>query len=248
MDQAFESGDRSLVVVPSPSPAPPRWDLDYEALARDLSPLGNATRLRLLNYLTRPHYLEEIASFLKVNRSAAKKHLDQLVEAGLVARHAGMRDSGPVVEYRIVPERLFEVFDHTRSLGTLRPSGAAADLSRTKVGAPATAVVLETDARPRLHVAYGVEIGSVIVLPELKAPATLGRDARSCDVVVGADPFVSSRHAQIAGTKDGFLLTDLYSTNGTLVDGVRIAPGTPVPLRNGHIVTLGRTLLVFRNR
>ena len=47
-----------------------------------------------------------------------------------------------------------------------------------------------------------------------------------CDVVVDS-PLVSARHCQLTQVADGFLLNDLGSTNGTYVNGVRIASARP---------------------
>ena len=60
-----------------------------------------------------------------------------------------------------------------------------------------------------------------------------------CDVVVDS-PLASSRHCQLTQTADGFILDDLGSTNGTYVDGVRIASSTRVTPANE--ITLGQTV------
>ena len=60
-----------------------------------------------------------------------------------------------------------------------------------------------------------------------------------CDVVVDS-PLASARHCQLTHTPEGFLLNDLGSTNGTYVNGVRIAG--PIRLTAGDSITLGRTV------
>lgn len=52
---------------------------------------------------------------------------------------------------------------------------------------------------------------------------TIGSGA-DCDVVL-KDPFVSKKHAEIRLSDHGFLLTDLNSTNGTIVNGTKIREG-----------------------
>lgn len=69
---------------------------------------------------------------------------------------------------------------------------------------------------------------------------TIGRDP-SCDVVL-ADPEVSRRHATIAPSLQGYMLTD-SSANGTHVNGVRV-DGT-VLLGMHDVVRLGDTELRF---
>jgi Protein of unknown function (DUF3662)/FHA domain len=70
---------------------------------------------------------------------------------------------------------------------------------------------------------------------------TLGR-ASDCTVTL-VDTNVSRRHAQVQGTPTGYVITDLGSTNGTLVNGVRIAQ--PTKLSDSDIVSLGATHLRF---
>ncbi|MGA3370345.1 MAG: FHA domain-containing protein [Terracidiphilus sp.] len=59
-----------------------------------------------------------------------------------------------------------------------------------------------------------------------------------CDLVV-TEAAVSSHHCRLTHQGDGFLLEDLGSRNGTLVNGVRIAPGEVVRVQHGARVTLG---------
>jgi ABC-type multidrug transport system ATPase subunit/ABC-type multidrug transport system permease subunit len=65
----------------------------------------------------------------------------------------------------------------------------------------------------------------------------IGR-AQDCDLVVPEAP-VSSHHCRLTHQADGFTLEDLGSTNGTFVNGDRIAPHEPVHMPHGARVTLG---------
>jgi pSer/pThr/pTyr-binding forkhead associated (FHA) protein len=60
-----------------------------------------------------------------------------------------------------------------------------------------------------------------------------------CDVVVGS-PLASGRHCELTQTADGYVLKDLGSTNGTFLNGVRIAG--PIRVTAGDSITLGRTI------
>ncbi|GAB4145387.1 MAG: hypothetical protein Fur0021_02620 [Candidatus Promineifilaceae bacterium] len=51
--------------------------------------------------------------------------------------------------------------------------------------------------------------------------------------------FVSSRHAQIVCDEAGCQFTDLGSTNGTLLNGEKLVPHTPVPLVAGSAIQIG---------
>ncbi len=56
------------------------------------------------------------------------------------------------------------------------------------------------------------------------------------------DPLISSTHAQILVRNDGYIIQDLGSTNGTLVDGRLVREA---PLRPGSEIALGSTRLVL---
>lgn len=75
----------------------------------------------------------------------------------------------------------------------------------------------------------------------LGAVTTIGR-AETCDICL-PDPSVSRRHAEIRKIGSTFVLTDLGSTNGTMVNGARIAERA---LTDGDRITVGRTDLEFR--
>ena len=73
-------------------------------------------------------------------------------------------------------------------------------------------------------------------------PATIGR--RSSSDISLADPEVSRQHARIELAGPGYRLQDLGSTNGTLVNGRRIAGS--VTLADGDTIEVGRSRLRFR--
>ena len=71
----------------------------------------------------------------------------------------------------------------------------------------------------------------------------LGRLTDS-DVVL-ADPGASRRHAEIRKEDGRFVIADLGSTNGTLVNESTV---TERPLEDGDRITIGRTVIEFRSR
>lgn len=64
--------------------------------------------------------------------------------------------------------------------------------------------------------------------------------------VVIDDDSVSDRHARLEFDLGAWRLTDLGSTNGTAVEGVRLAPDVPTPLHYGVDVRFGGVRLQFR--
>lgn len=74
-----------------------------------------------------------------------------------------------------------------------------------------------------------------------KDAVTLGR-LPECDVVI-ADPGASRRHAQIRLLDGGYVVSDLGSTNGTLVND---RPVDSHQLADGDRITIGTTVVEFR--
>lgn len=55
---------------------------------------------------------------------------------------------------------------------------------------------------------------------------------------------VSRRHAKIRSAPNGYMITDLNSSNGTWLDGKILPPSQPVELPSGGTIQLGRLKLV----
>jgi pSer/pThr/pTyr-binding forkhead associated (FHA) protein len=74
----------------------------------------------------------------------------------------------------------------------------------------------------------------------------IGRDSSQCDVVL-LNPSVSRAHARLSVGRDNTLhIEDIGSTNGTSINGERIAAGVPHPLAPGSTLKLGDIELVVR--
>ena len=71
----------------------------------------------------------------------------------------------------------------------------------------------------------------------------LGKSRRKADVIL-PDDTVSRVHARIEHRTDGFYVSDLYSTNGTLLNDKRLESGCAVLLKDGDVLRMGE--LQFR--
>jgi two-component system NtrC family sensor kinase len=90
-----------------------------------------------------------------------------------------------------------------------------------------------------LLVLQGPDKGRRFELPD--APAFCGRDSRALPLT---DNTVSRRHFELHPTDgDGWLLKDLGSSNGTYVNGGKVAKDRPLKL--GDQIRVGRTIMVF---
>jgi hypothetical protein len=120
-----------------------------------------------------------------------------------------------------------------------------AGLSQTIVFQPPAAVAAAAGA---VATAAPPQVCGVLVAGErvyrLDAPATLLGRSRQCDVVLN-DPNVSRRHAEVRREGDGWVLVDLDSTNGVLVNGQEVKRAA---LADGDRLQLGTTALRFEKR
>jgi len=83
-------------------------------------------------------------------------------------------------------------------------------------------------------------------LAKRKQSVVIGRDSGQCDVVL-LNASVSRRHARLStGRGEMLQIEDLGSTNGTSINGERIATGAPHPLEPGSTLRLGDIELVVR--
>lgn len=108
--------------------------------------------------------------------------------------------------------------------------------------APSRPAPTPAPARSQAHpgsvrVIGGPLTGTLITLSG--APVTFGR-APDNSIVIN-DDFASSHHARIVAANGSWVLEDLGSTNGTIVDGSRMH--SPISLRIGTQITIGHTTL-----
>ncbi len=76
---------------------------------------------------------------------------------------------------------------------------------------------------------------------------TVGRRAADNDIDI-PDPYCSGRHADLIVEDGRFTITDIGSTNGTLVNGVRLEANVPRELAAGDEITLGQMTFVLEVR
>lgn len=120
-----------------------------------------------------------------------------------------------------------------------------ADAARTTARLGATSPA----AGPRLVV---TGTGAVLMLPS-QEEVLIGRTDphRTSQPEVdlgphgGAQAGVSRRHARLLRRPEGWLLEDLHSTNGTLLNNAPVPPGQPARVRSGDIIRCSQLVLVF---
>jgi hypothetical protein len=95
-------------------------------------------------------------------------------------------------------------------------------------------------AAERLLITAGDKAGYQLKLD--RREVSIGR-AQNSDLVID-DEFASTNHARLVKTGNEWVVQDLNSTNGTFLDGVKVT--TPVPLRPGSEVRIGKTAFELR--
>ena len=111
-------------------------------------------------------------------------------------------------------------------------AAAAAELGRSGASRKTTRLVVQRS--PSLD--EGDEF------PLNSAPVTVGRGGQN-DLVLNGDEFASARHARIEARGDGVWVQDLDSTNGTYVNGTRVAGAQR--LGAGDVLRVGATDLLL---
>ena len=179
----------------------------------------------------------EAADVLLPDKTVSRRHAQLLVsEDGMVSVEDfdstnGTRIEGAVVSVgmtRAVPDGAHVQFGSVDM--RLRMPAAAKPVSVPAPQAP--------PAAPALARLVSIRGGAKREYPLVPGVTTFGRRSEN-SVVLGGDPYISGQHAQIIAEGDTFRLTDLGSTNGTLVNGQALVANLPRPLLPGDEVILG---------
>jgi pSer/pThr/pTyr-binding forkhead associated (FHA) protein len=130
-----------------------------------------------------------------------------------------------------------------RSAGSERQAPSQDSMILTPAAAAAAGLRRGKPARRsvRLVVRRSPSLEDGAEFPLDSAPVTVGRGGQN-DLVLSGDEFASARHARIEPRGDGVWVQDLDSTNGTYVNGSRVAGAQR--LDPGDVLRAGETDLV----
>lgn len=132
-----------------------------------------------------------------------------------------------------------DLFRHTREVTAVPPETVRTASLETRYLAEGSSVVIRVADAPT----------PIRFVPE--KPIILGRvnnqNPRRPDIDLTVyrafEKGVSCRHAAIQKEDQGLIIADLGSTNGTCVNGERLSPHEPCPLRDGDEIRLGNLFL-----
>lgn len=230
------SSEVGPIDVETGSEVDPKADLVtlFEALA-------NPVRVALLHRLARPAFMPELAKEFGLTRQALKRHIEALEAVDLVQSQRARRGALPAQQYAASPQGLFAFKEGVLAIA-LPAAPRRTEGARTRPGAtPST----PRHEGPGFLLAHGDVPGRWFPLSRGQS-WIIGRDPRD-EVGLTYDPFASLRHAMVSRSDaQEWTLTDLHSTNGTLLDFVGLTPGEPHPLRPGSVVSVGRSRLIFQ--
>ena len=212
---------------------------DRVALAKAFEVLASDVRLDLLHRLARPRFVPDLVRDTGLRRQTLSRHLEALVEAGLVRTIESRRGALPATAYQADPGGLFAFKESVFEIAVAAPP--APRHATRLAGAAKASRRTET---PGLLVVHGDAPGRWFPLEE-RDTFVVGRDAR-CEVPLEWDPFASARHAMLRRGPDGWTATDLRATNPPLVNFAAVPTGGTVRLADGDVLTVGRSHLVFR--
>lgn len=77
---------------------------------------------------------------------------------------------------------------------------------------------------------------------QAKASVIVGRSPSHADVLIN-DPEMSRAHAAVRASAGGYMIEDMGSTNGTMVNGAPAGQGNPVVIRDGDSIFFGSVKL-----
>lgn len=116
----------------------------------------------------------------------------------------------------------------------------------TTSSSEAVQVVARKDPEARRLVGWLVVVGGELEDQDFRVHAgrnVIGKGAKA-DILI-RDAYLSERHALLESTEDGYLLSDLRSKRGTLLNGKPVEAERS--LRDGDRIRVGNTELKFRS-
>lgn len=219
---------------------------EREALADVFDALGNPKRLEMIEMLRVPRLVGEIEVAQErgagnISRQMVAKHLQRLLDAGIVHRQDVVRSGRDAVEFTLDHQTLFQLSEAVRGLARVRPR-VAPSLETT----PRAPDERAHAKGPCLVTARALDDGDTHPLDPSSGVSswTIGR-RRDSTIALDFDPSVSGAHCVLRWTGKEHTIEDAGSRNGTYVNFHRIAKEEPIPLRHGDLVGIGRCLFVY---
>jgi ABC-2 type transport system ATP-binding protein len=186
------------------------------------------------------------ADVVVADSEASGRHASfQLVDGGVVVEDLGSTNGTFVNGRRVSGSQRLAAGDRVQLGNTVlevRGLAPAAVSAQPLVEGLQPTRVRQIPTLPVLVLVAGQQAGTEL---PVGGQVVVGRDPGVADVVLDGDTEISRRHASFAAAGAGLTVQDLGSTNGTFVNGRRLAQDA-VTLGNGDRVELGETVIEIR--
>jgi pSer/pThr/pTyr-binding forkhead associated (FHA) protein len=179
---------------------------------------------------------------LLTDSRASRKHAQiSSTDAGLVLEDLGSTN-GTKVDGRPVAagERVNLAGSETISIGGIElkltmPGGGPGGNATQNLAGNRTAAI---SAPPAVETAPAMLVGEGQRLPLKVGVNSFGRKSADNDIAI-VDAYVSGKHGLIEVTDDGFYITDIGSTNGTMLNDAKLAPNMRTAITPQDVIRLG---------
>jgi len=224
-----------------------------QELSEYLEVLSNPVRLKILKVIEKePKEISEIASRIDTSYANSKKHIDQLVNIGLVKKEAGFgRETAkgihPVWKFSLAEGSLETLIKNMGVFSRINiPIGYGEIQGRLN---DVRAAVLKESGKdcPALHLIEGRGAGHTFLLKKERillgrADANAPSKTSEGDIVLPEEYVAVTRitkpHAILTRSGTGWQIEDRGSSGGTYVNTELIAPMHKTALNNGDIIDL----------
>lgn len=224
-----------------------------QELSEYLEVLSNPVRLKILKVIEKePKEISEIASRIDTSYANTKKHIDQLVNIGLVRKEAGfgretVKGIHPVWKFSLAEGGLFMLIKNLGVFSRINIPMGYGEIQGTLESVRA-AVLKESGADvPALHLVEGKGAGRTFILKtdrvqigriDPDSPSKLGEGDIALPVEYVAVTRITKPHAIVTRAGAGWQIEDRGSSGGTYLNASLITPMHKTPLKNGDVIDL----------
>jgi pSer/pThr/pTyr-binding forkhead associated (FHA) protein len=162
-----------------------------------------------------------------------------------IKEEASVEDSGPAENKE--PSKNLPTFYQPRVNSNASAASSSSEMSEDtspKANNEATVAGVQT-LIPYFRVSYPNTADDEVL--KLEGHIWTGGRESDCEIFVDS-PHISRRHFEVSRTKEGFFITDLGSSNGTKVNGVRLPPHEPTEIESGDEITIMNIRMSFEIR
>lgn len=225
-----------------------------EELLEYLQAISNPARLEIITFIERgPKSVREIAAHINSNYDNTKKHIDRLLNAGIIRKEPGIgketsRGALPVWKYSLMHGGIESIIRNLNSFSNLDlriiSDKALEVINVLNENLPGT-----NHKEPYLQVLGGEDDKKIFSLasPVTKIGRTTGNPRMDPDAetLVLSGSYISVTrisgiHAEVYKNGSQCIFCDPGSTNGSYINHRPVARGDKITLSDGDIIDLGR--------